>query len=99
MPETYYGKDCPIGMVQIEFVHCPPEARYSPYGWKPVPAADLEIYIDGQRFTILVGDFHDGVVQRRGLYVVGPGNLSCTLTSSNAVSVFAVPQGDKGREA
>ena len=89
--KTYYGKDCPVGMVQVEFVGCSPGARYSEYGWKPVGHAFLEVYVDGHRFRIDVGDFHDGVAQRRGLHVISPTFLGVEKTSMNAASLFVSP--------
>lgn len=86
--QNYYGKDCPIGMVQIEFVGCPPEAMYCKYGWKPVEHAWLEIYVDGKRFRVEVGNFHDGIAKRRGLHIVGGLDLQCEKTGMNACSIF-----------
>jgi len=85
---TYYGKDCPVGMVQVEFVGCGPDVRYSDYGWKPVESAFLEVYVDGQQFRIDVGTFHDGVAERRGLYIIGPVGMQVEQASVNAASVF-----------
>ena len=85
--KTYYGKDCPKGMVQVEFVISHSE-KYSDYGWKPAKSASLDIYVDGKRFLIKVGDFHDGNSQRRGLHIIGPIDLCCEKTSINACSIF-----------
>lgn len=85
---TFYGKDCPKGMVQVEFVGCDPKEKTSDYGWKPTKSAFLEIYIDGQRFRIEVGDYHDGHAERRGLYIVGPVDMGCEKHSCNAASIF-----------
>lgn len=84
----YWGKDCPVGMVQVEFVGCDPKTKKGQYGWKPCESTFLEIYIDGQRYSIQVGNFHDGVAQRRGLHIVGPFDFQCEKTSLNAASVF-----------
>ncbi len=86
--ETHYGKDCPVGMVQVEFVGCSPELRCSNYGWKPTERAFLEVYVDGQRFRIDVGSYHDGKAQRRGLHIVGPVAAGYEQTSMNAASIF-----------
>jgi hypothetical protein len=84
----YAGKDCPKGMVQIEFVGCSPKNKISDYGWKPEKSAFLEVYIDGERYRIEVGDFHDGVAQRRGIHIVGSINMKIEKTSINACSIF-----------
>jgi hypothetical protein len=86
--DRHYGKDCPAGMVQIEFVGCSPAARMSDYGWKPTPSAFLEVYVDGRRFRIDVGDFHDGKARRRGLHIVTDIGAAFEQTSLNAASVF-----------
>jgi hypothetical protein len=86
--QNYYGKDCPTGMVQIEFVGCSPEDKYCEYGWKPVSHAWIDIYVDGKRYRVDVGDFHDGIAQRRGLHIVGGLDLTCEKTGMNAVSIF-----------
>lgn len=83
-----YGQNCPKGMVQIEFVGCSPKNRMGDYGWAPEESAFLDIYVDGVRFRIQVGDFHDGRAQRRGLHIVGPIEMACELTSVNACSVW-----------
>lgn len=75
-------------MVQIEHVGCGKENRISEYGWKPVKHAFLEIYIDGARFRVEVGDFHDGVNYRRGLHIVYGTDIDIEKTSINACSVF-----------
>lgn len=84
----YFGKDCPKGMVQIEFVGCPPEDRVGKYGWKPQKHAWLEVYIDGERYRIEIGDFHDGMAQRRGIHIVGNMDMKIKKTSINACSIF-----------
>lgn len=40
----YFGKDCPVGKVQIEFVTTHSE-KYSEYGWKPSDHATVDAYI------------------------------------------------------
>lgn len=91
MDENHYGKDCPQGMVQVEFVGCSPEDRVGNYGWKPTKSAFLEVYVDGKRFRIEVGDFHDGKEQRRGLHIVTAMTVGFEQTSVNACSVFLTP--------
>lgn len=86
--ERHYGHDCPVGMVQVEFVGCPPSARYSDYGWKPVESAFLELWVDGQRFRVDVGTFHDGIAERRGLHIIGPIDMGVERTAMNAASLF-----------
>ena len=89
--KSYFGKDCPKGMVQVEFVGAGgPANKYSEYGWKPCEHAFLEVYVDGDRYRIEVGDFHDGVAERRGLHVIGPIDLKVEQTSINAGSMFAL---------
>ena len=88
MSEKYHGKDCPEGMIQIEFVGCSPENKISDYGWKPEKHAFIEIYIDGKRFRVNVGNFHDGHAERRGLYIIGPIDMKAEKTASNAASIF-----------
>ncbi len=83
----YFGKDCPQGMVQVEFVITHSEKAH-PNGWKPSKRATVDIYIDGERFHITVGDFHDGRCERRGIEVCGPMDLQVKKTSINACSIF-----------
>jgi hypothetical protein len=83
----YYGQDCPKGMVQVEFVGCSPADKRGEYGWKPCQSTFLDVYVDGQRFYIKVGDFHDGVAERRGLHVIGPMNMLVEKTSCNAATL------------
>lgn len=85
----YFGKDCPEGMVQIEFVGVSPSLKRSEYGWKPSPSAFLEVYVDGQRFRIDVGNIEtfDGKT-RRGLHVNGPLDMEIGDRCLNAFSVF-----------
>ena len=89
-PESsHYGKDCPPGHTQVEFVGVDPQARRGVYGWIPTPRnCFIDVYVDGQRFNIQVGNFHDGHGQRRGLHIIY--NMSCTAerTAVNAASVF-----------
>lgn len=84
----YFGKDCPKGMVQIEFVGCSPESKTGDYGWKPEKSAFIEVYVDGKRFRIQVGNFHDGHGDRRGLHIVHGLDVEVEKTSINASSLF-----------
>jgi len=92
LENPYYGKDCPVGMVQVEFVGCSPNARRGDYGWKPAKHAFLEVYVDGKRFRIEVGDFHDGREHRRGLHIITDLDIGFERTSMNAASVFLKTQ-------
>lgn len=103
--ENYYGKHCPKGMVQVEFVGCDPESRYSEYGYKPSKSAFIEVYVDGQRFRIDIGDVYngDGTKIVRGIHINGPVNLQAEKTATNAVSIFFLgdlvsspPRGETG---
>lgn len=85
----YFGKDCPKGMVQVEFVGCDPKLKRGDYGWKPCEHTFLEVYIDGQRFRIDVGNFDavDGT-QRRGLHIIGPMDMKVDKHSLNACDIY-----------
>lgn len=97
--ETYYGKDCPKGKVQVEFVGCDPKERYSNYGWKPVDSAFLEVYVDGQRYRIDVGSFQSSRgAWRRGLHVCGPLDFVIDKHSCNAFDVFHEESQEKSSE-
>lgn len=84
----YFGKDCPKGMVQVEFVGCSPKNKLGEYGWKPEKSTFLEVYVDGLRYRIDVGNFHDGIEERRGLHIVGSPDMCIEKTALNACSVF-----------
>jgi hypothetical protein len=84
----YLGKDCPVGMVQVEFVGCSPSERCHDYGWKPVKWAFLEVYVDGKRFHITVGDLHDGRDQRRGVHIIADVDVGFEQTAINSASAF-----------
>ena len=88
--EKYFGKDCPQGMVQIEFVGVDPTLRYSNYGWKPCKRAILEVYVDGKRFRIEVGDCESATPQgkRRGLHIVTEGTVRIDHHSVNALDIW-----------
>lgn len=87
--EEYYGKDCPKGMVQVEFVGVSPRLKHGAYGYKPSKSAFLEIYVDGQRYRIDVGNITrmDGS-KVRGIHVSGPINMIVDKHSLNAVDIF-----------
>lgn len=87
--DRHYGKDCPEGMVQIEFVGVSPSLKYSAYGYKPSPSAFLEVYVDGNRWRIDVGNVTraDGSVER-GLHIIGPFDMVVDRHSVNAADLF-----------
>jgi hypothetical protein len=89
---SHFGKDCPMGMVQVEFVGCSPSKKRSDYGWAPTERAFLEIYVDGERFRVDVGSFHDGHAMRRGLHIIG-GDMRCEKTAVNACSIWKAQKG------
>lgn len=87
---AHYGKDCPQGMVQVEFVGCDPKTKVGKYGWKPCKSTFLEIYIDGQRFRIDVGNFQAGDGSwRRGLHINGPFDMMVDKYSLNALDIYS----------
>lgn len=96
--EQYFGHNCPQGMVQIEFVGCDPKTRYSNYGYKPSKTAFIEIYVDGVRFRVDVGDVYNGSGSKkvRGIHINGPIDLQVEKTATNAVSVFIPANRDVG---
>lgn len=101
MPKNYYGKDCPEGMVQVEFVGVDPALKAGNYGYRPSESAFLEIYVDGERFRIDVGNVvsaRDGTV-RRGLHVIGPLGLEVDHHSLNAFDVLAPLKARRGGHA
>jgi hypothetical protein len=84
----HYGKDCPVGMVQVEFVGTTGE-RYSDYGWTPGESAFLELYVDGKRYRVDMGTFLDTSGKaRRGLHIVADMEVSVDQHSINAVDIF-----------
>lgn len=87
--DRYYGKDCPTGMVQIEFVGVSPKLKRGEYGWKPSETAFLEVYVDGNRWRIDVGNVTraDGTIER-GLHICGPFEMVVDKHSLNAVDLF-----------
>lgn len=92
MNGQYFGKDCPPGMVQVEFVGCPPELRYSNYGWKPTQCAFIDIYVDGKRFLIEIGDVSGPTItKQRGLHIIADDNISIYHSSINAVTLWMEP--------
>ena len=93
--EKHYGKNCPIGKVQVEFVGA--GEKYSDHGWKPTDRAFIEVYIDGKRFRLDVGTFHDGRAERRGIHIVGPLDMQFEKTAVNAGSVFFLPNARHNR--
>lgn len=84
----FFGKDCPVGKVQVEFVGCSPVYRISDYSWKPVDSAFLEIYVDGDRYRIDVGEVWSKVGMVRGLHIIGPMSMVIERTACNSCSIF-----------
>ncbi len=87
--QTVFGQHCPKGKVQVEFVGVKPRKPNGKYGWKPSDSAFLEIYVDGQRFRINIGDVPmiDGTT-RRGIQIFTPLNSSVRKDSVNTASVL-----------
>ncbi len=89
--DPFYGKDCPLGMVQVEFVGVDPELRHGRYGYKPSQTAFLEIYVDGQRFRIDVGSLKQyaatGDDSSRGIHINFPLGATLRDRSLNALSI------------
>lgn len=87
--QRHYGKDCPKGMVQVEFVGVDPKLKYSDYGWKPSETAFLEVWVDGKRFRIDVGNVTrgDGTV-RRGIHIGTEYGIEVDHHSVNALDVL-----------
>ena len=83
----YFGKDCPVGMVQVEFVGCDPKTKVSEYGWKPCKNIFLEVYVDGERFRIDVGDLKEHGINARGIHINGPIDFGYERTALNACSI------------
>lgn len=93
MAEKFYGENCPVGKVQIQFVGVSPVLRVSDYTWKPCNDAFLEIFVDGQRYRIDVGDFEAssrkvGSCMRRGLHINGPFDMRVDKHSVNAMDIY-----------
>lgn len=89
----YYGNDCPVGMVQVEFVGCSPADRRGEYGWKPCNKTFLEISVDGERFRLDVGDLKEHGVNGRGIAIIGPCNMAHRATAINACCI-SIPKKD-----
>jgi len=90
VPETphAYGKDCPEGMVQVEFVGCSPTLKQGEYGWLPTKSAFLEVYVDGVRYRIDVGTKDKGKGPVRGLHIIGSTLMQVDQHSINSVSIY-----------
>lgn len=89
--EMYFGKDCPVGKVQVEFVGCHGcDGMHSRHGWKPADSAFLDVYVDGVRYRIDLGDIKDGSGKTigRGMHICGPFDLVMNKTSINAGDVY-----------
>lgn len=99
----HYGHECPKGMVQVEFVGASPENRINDYSWKPEKSVFLEIYVDGQRFRIDVGDLSQFGKKGRGIHICGPFDFVIERTAINACNIALAEEKptaiteDKGR--
>lgn len=98
--EKFYGHDCPKGMVQVETVGCSPDNMRSAYGWKPEKKAFIDIYVDGKRFHIFVGEFDDGYGEQRGLHIIADEKVAVRETAGNSCSLWieSVPERAKRME-
>lgn len=86
----YYGGNCPVGMVQVEFVGCDPEARIGRYSRKPTKTAFIELYVDGQRYRIDAGDISERCFDgkpRRGVHINYPMGAELGDRSMNALNL------------
>lgn len=82
-----YGRDCPPGKVQVEFVGVDPSLRMSNYGWAPSASAFLALWVDGRRFRVDVGTFRDNTGERRGLHIITEAVMDFRQTALNACSI------------
>jgi hypothetical protein len=75
-------------MVQVEFVGCS-SAEKTPggYGWKPCKSAFLEIYVDGERFRLDIGDLHEYGSNGRDIHIGGPMDMVYNRTAINACCI------------
>lgn len=84
--KQYFGKDCPEGMVQVEFVGCGQENKISDYGWKPVKHAFIDLWVDGKRFRIEIGDIEGS--DKRGLKITSDFiDMEVEKTAVNSINV------------
>ena len=91
----HFGNDCPKGKVQVEFVGVDPTLRYSPYGWKPSDRAFIEVWVDGHRFRIDVGDLSEhGHLGRRGIHINSFSEMKAD--AMNAWSLMVKEGADRG---
>lgn len=89
LEDSFCGKDCPQGKVQIQFVGVDPKLRISDYTYQPTDYAFLEIYVDGQRYNIQIGTYESSKGPRRGLHIVTDTvNLKVDHHSLNAVDLY-----------
>jgi hypothetical protein len=86
----YYGKNCPVGQVQVEMVNPGSGLRHSKYGWTPGSHAIIELYVDGRRFCIRAGDFGDYIPGsvRRGLTVTSDSLLTSDNWAANSTTIW-----------
>jgi hypothetical protein len=84
-----YGRECPAGMVQVEFVGVDPKLKQGEYGYRPSHSAFLEVWVDGKRFRIDVGDVQRGDGSTvRGVHIVTSGEIKVDKHSMNALDVW-----------
>lgn len=84
----YFGKDCPKGKVQVEFIGVDPRLKHGEYGWMPSDRAFADIYVDGERFNIQTGNIMcmDGK-SRRGISISFPCDAVVHRHSLNALNI------------
>lgn len=91
--EILFGQNCPKGKVQLEFVSVSGGERKGRYQYTPSDSAFLEIYVDGERFRLDVGDLTShGSEGKRGIHVCGPIRLKADRTAINAVNLYGEDQ-------
>ncbi|WP_138438532.1 hypothetical protein [Marinobacter alexandrii] len=84
-----FGKDCPIGKVQVEHIGTSGALAHSKYGWNPGSSAFIEIYVDGIRYRVDVGSKDKGKGPVRGLHICGPIGMEVDCYAINACSISA----------
>lgn len=86
--DRHYGRDCPKGKVQVEFVSIDPALRMSDYGWKPTDRATIDVWVDGERFLIEVGNIYDAAGHIvRGVHVISDRGMKSEATAVNSVTL------------
>ena len=94
---TMFGSACPQGKVMLEFVSVGEENRQvygdsgkqSPYSYYPVDSFFLEVYVDGKRFRIDVGNLREygGGDNSRGIHINYPMDAEIKGKSLNAHNI------------